>query len=194
MKYNTSSLLNDLQNRTETIIQKAVDSWQTFEEALMTFTTQKDKWSAVQCLAHLNSYGRYYLPQIEKAIQSKQKSEPSQSFKSSWLGNYFYQSMLPQVGNKKIKKMKSPKDHVPKTDINVAATIAEFIDQQEKILVLLEKARTINISQAKVPISIAKFVKLQLGDTFLFLIAHIERHVLQAQRMMQKSVHVSETV
>lgn len=34
----------------------------------------ENKWSLAQCLEHLNSYGRYYLLEIEKAIETaKQK-------------------------------------------------------------------------------------------------------------------------
>jgi hypothetical protein len=50
---------------------------------------------------------------------------------------------------------------------------------------LLERSREINLNKAKVPISIAKFIRLKLGDVFNFLIAHNHRHVLQAERALK---------
>jgi hypothetical protein len=181
----TTRLIADLEERTEALLIKAIQ-WQTLSNAAFSFSPSPEKWSAAQCLTHLNSYGNYYLPCIEKAIVENLKTEAKNEYKSTWLGNYFYQLMLPQQQGKKLKKMKSPKDHVPEANGNVAEVLAEFIDQLERLLVLLEKAKTINIAKAKVPISIAKFIKLQLGDVFLFVIAHIERHVLQAERMMDE--------
>jgi hypothetical protein len=184
---NTRTILTDLQKRTEVILNKAISEWQMASQEKLVFTSSVEKWSAVQCLMHLNSYGNYYLPAIEKAIETNKEFKPTDRFKSSWLGDYFYRSMLPASQGKKMKKMKSPKEHVPQANDNAAEVVAEFIDQLETLLLLLEKAKSVNISKVKVPISIAKFVKLQLGDVFLFLIAHIERHVLQAEVMLEIS-------
>jgi hypothetical protein len=66
--------------------------------------------------------------------------------------------------------------------------IAEFIEQQEKSLALLRKAKRVDLNKIRVPISIAKFIKLKLGDTFLFLVAHNYRHILQADRVLMQVV------
>ncbi len=52
------------------------------------------------------------------------------------------------------------------------------------LLVLVERFREINLNKAKVSISIAKFIRLKLGDVFNLLIAHNHRHVLQAGRAL----------
>ena len=92
--------------------------------------------------------------------------------------------MIPDRKGKKMKKMSSPKDHVPLVNLNSDEVISEFIEQQERLLSLLGKARQINLEKAKVPISIAKFLKLKLGDVFMFLIAHNHRHVLQVEKAL----------
>src|SRR6476469_2971369 len=107
MKYNTLNLIQELENRIESILVRAVSDWQTTDESGMTFSTNHSSWNALQCLMHLNSYGNYYLPAIEKTINTHKKSESLHSFKSTWLGNYFYVSMLPEQQGKKMKKMKS---------------------------------------------------------------------------------------
>ena len=53
------------------------------------------------------------------------------------------------------------------------------------MLQLLAAAATVDLNQVRVPISIAPWIRLKLGDTFLFVTAHIERDLLQAERAME---------
>jgi hypothetical protein len=152
-----------------------------------------EKWSATQCLMHLNSYGDYYLPAIANTIDEALNKHwlSTKEFKSSWIGNYFTELMLPKDAAGTVKKMKAPKDHTPLANNNSDAVIATFIDQQEELLQLLEKGRAIDLRKAKTPISISRLIKLPVGDTFRFLIAHNYRHILQAKRAIQ---HAKSTV
>ncbi len=184
MKYSSNLLLEDLYNQSEQVINKAISEWQQMPNIRLLAQPAPGSWSAIQCLEHLNSYGRYYLPAIEKAIDKASHTKPAILFKSSLLGNYFYKSMLPGSSGKPSNKMKSPKDHVPAVQLDAAKVLAEFISQLELLGRLLTRAGLIDINKARVPISIAKFIKLKLGDTFLFYIAHINRHVLQVERSL----------
>ena len=47
---------------------------------------------------------------------------------------------------------------------------------------LLNQAREVDLTKTKVPISLTRFIKLRLGDTFRFFVYHIERHILQAEK------------
>lgn len=184
--YLSNKLLNSLTGHTEAFLNKAVSEWQMLPHHKFGAKPAPEKWSANQCLMHLNSYGRYYLPQIEKAIKEaiEQQQEPSKQFKAGWLGNYFTEMMLTKTNGQPAKTMRSPKDHSPQTNDDSYEVIAEFIEQQEKLFALLQKAKSINLNKTRIPISIAKFIKLTLGDTFLFLIAHNHRHILQAERAL----------
>jgi hypothetical protein len=182
--YQSQQLLNKLQEQTEQFLTQAIGEWQMTKPSKLLRQPGENKWSAAQCLEHLNSYGRYYLAEMEAAIERARRSglEAKEEFKTGFLGNYFTQMMLPKEG--KQKKMKSPKDHQPVANLNADEVVREFIDQQERLIVLLEKARKINLGKARVPISIAKFIKLKLGDVFMFVVAHNHRHVLQAERAL----------
>jgi hypothetical protein len=186
MKYMTEQLLEDLHNQVEKQISKAISEWQQLPYDMLSASPGPGRWSAVQCLEHLNSYGRYYLPQVEKAIQQNQHKKPVQFFQSGWLGNYFYSLMLPQKDGKPSKKMKSPKNHQPDPLPDPAVVLYDFISQLETLGTLLQQANHINLNQVKVPISIAPFIKLKLGDVFLFYTAHISRHMAQAERALEE--------
>lgn len=183
--YQTKQLLNNLQQQTEQFLNKAINESQMASPSKLLRKRGKNEWSAAQCMEHLNSYGRYYLPAIEKAIVAAEEHnlQATKEFKSGALRNYFTKLMQPKEG--KQNKMKSPKDHQPTDDLDTDKVISEFIDQQERLLVLLEKAGNVDLNKTKAPISIAKFMKLQLGDIFNFLIAHNHRHVLQAERALK---------
>ena len=182
MKYATTSLLGDLYEQTEQTISKAIGEWQQLPSDYLTAQPGEGKWSAAQCLEHLNSYGRYYLPAMEKAISSATGTQPHPQFSSSWLGNYFYNLMRTDSRGMVKKKMKAPKDHRPTAHLNATHVLSEFISQQEHLLQVIVLAREVDLQKAKVPISIAKFIRLSLGDTFLFYITHIQRHEAQAER------------
>ncbi|RYF95847.1 MAG: DinB family protein [Chitinophagaceae bacterium] len=172
------SLLTHLENRVEAHLRTVTASFQNLSEEQLLKPSTSGGWSIAQCLEHLNSYGRYYLPAIEQRIQAA-KDSISPDFKSSWLGAYFTRLMEP---GKKSKAMKAPKEHVPPVHLDSAKVLAEFIDQQEMLLRLLHAAADKDLNQIRVPISIAKFIRLKLGDVFGFLVAHNERHIQQALR------------
>lgn len=188
--YLSQTLLDSLAEHTEAFLDKAVSEWQMLPHYQFASKPSADKWSANQCLAHLNEYGRYYLPLMEKAIDDfiQSKKNPAVSFKAGWLGNYFTGMMLNNADGTPVKKMSAPKAYSPEVNDDSFAVIAEFIEQQEKILLLLRKAKKTDMGAIRIPISIAKFIKLKLGDTFLFLIAHNYRHILQADRALKLSV------
>jgi hypothetical protein len=181
--YSTKKMISDLSAQTELFLHKAVSEWQTLPHHRFAYKASPGSWSANQCLAHLNSYGRYYLPLIEKALANA-ASAPTPLFTAGWLGNYFTQLMKPGNDGVPAKKMKAPKDHDPDNKTESHLVIAEFIEQQEKMLILLRKAEKVNLQDIKIPISIAKWIRLRLGDTFHFLIVHNYRHVLQAERAL----------
>ena len=141
----------------------------------------KDSWSVLECVEHLNLYGDYYLPEIKKQIISS-KNKQTTHFKSGILGNYFTNLMLPKS---KLKKMKTLNDKNPIGSSLDKEVLGRFIQQQQTILELLAKARTVNLTRTKTAISISKLIKLRLGDTFRFVIAHNQRHLLQAHNVLK---------
>lgn len=180
--YKREELLNELLNQTESILKNAIANWQLAPHSRFARKPSSEGWSANECLQHLNSYGRYYLPAMERALEKfPNATSPAEQFSPGWLGDYFTRLMLPGQDGKLKMKMKAPGDHTPKTIPESHLVISEFIDQQEKLLQLLTKARRADLNKRSVGISIAPFIKLKLGDVFMFLIAHLVRHTQQAE-------------
>ncbi|HRI59277.1 MAG TPA: DinB family protein [Saprospiraceae bacterium] len=193
MTHHTAQLLESLHQQTEQFLRKAIGEWQMLPPEALAAQPSPAQWSAAQCLEHLNIYGRYYLPAIEKAIQEAQQkgSHSAEHFNPGWLGDYFAKLMRPKPDGHLKSKMKAPKNAVPSANPDPRAMLAEFIDQQEKLLQLLAAAGTVNLNRVRIPISIAPWLRLKLGDTFLFFTAHIERHLLQAERAIASAEQTS---
>jgi hypothetical protein len=182
--YNTKRLLRELHEQTQNFLTEAISEWQLMPAELLLEQPAPGKWSAAQCLEHLNSYGRFYLPAIEHAISAarSQGQVAAASFTTGWLGNYFTNTMKPSAN---MKKMKAPKEHIPMVELDAVKVVSEFIDQQEKLLQLLDAASHVDLNKARVPISIAKFIRLKLGDVLLFVVAHNQRHIVQAGKAIE---------
>ncbi len=172
-------LIEQLENRIELHLKESIELFQNLHERVLLHPASNGGWSIAQCLEHLNSYGHYYLPAIKKELSTQQSNHPNLVFKSSMLGSYFTQLMEPK---EKMMKMKATKNHSPATDLDAYAVVAEFIAQQEELLSLLKQSIEVDMNAIRIPISIAKFIRLRLGDVFQFLIAHNHRHILQAKR------------
>lgn len=137
-----------------------------------------ESWSALECVQHLNLYGAYYLPAIQKALETdKGPFEPV--FKSGWLGNYFAESMLPKD---KLNKMKTFKDKNPIHSALDRTCLDVFEDQIYRMVKLLEQSGKAGLMRIRIPVTISRWIRLRLGDTFRFVINHQQRHLEQALR------------
>jgi DinB superfamily len=145
----------------------------------LNFKRRAEEWSVLECIEHLNLYGDFYLPELEKQILAQEQNPEATVFKSGTIGNYF--TNLMQVKNGKLKKMKSPKDKNPIGSTLSPTTLDRFLKQQEKLKSLLLQAKKIDLTKARTSISLTNLIRLRLGDTFRFFVYHIERHVAQAK-------------
>ena len=118
-------LLQELQELTEKNRQQAIQFLELQDEELST-RIHRENWNILECLEHLNRYGTFYIPEIGNRIQAS-KHKRSESFKSSWLGNYFAESMLPK---EKLDKMQTFKSMNPINADLDRTVIDTFIDQQ----------------------------------------------------------------
>jgi hypothetical protein len=179
-KVDKIQLIESLENEVEKHLQLVIHTFQNLNEAALLQIPENGGWSIAQCFEHLNSYGRYYLPQIKNALAKYPENSPGSTFKSTWLGGYFTKMMLPTNTN----KYKAFKDHIPAINLDAHAVLAEFIEQQETLLSYLKQSRKADLDKIRIPISISKWIRLKLGDVFQFIIAHEERHLLQAKRVL----------
>jgi hypothetical protein len=181
MQINADQLITEMISITE----RATSTARKFKEltiSQLNYKKDPEQWSILECIEHLNLYGDFYLPKIERQILAHKTANPPATFKSGIIGNYFANLMMVKQG--KLKKMKSPKDKNPSGSQLSVTTIERFLKQQELLKLLLLQARDVDLTRTKTAISLTRLIKLRLGDTFRFFVYHIERHVLQAGKLV----------
>jgi hypothetical protein len=175
----TATLLATLENQVEIHLREAVAIFQNLPIDILLRPSPTGGWSIAQCLDHLNSYGNFYIPHFKKGIDRKRNIPASDTFKSTWFGNYFTRMMHPDTGKKKFRALKN---YTPSPILDARRVIAIFIEQQETMLGLLNESRSANLNTIRIPLSLTRLVTFKLGDAFQFLIAHNERHMRQAKQ------------
>jgi hypothetical protein len=190
-KYNSTALLNQLQADVRQLIADAT-LLKMQDPGDLLQQPAPGKWSVIQVLEHLNSYGNYYLLEIERSLG--QDNPSNEFFKPGWLGNYFTRLMKPSEDGMIKNKMQAPKNHRPSKFPDAFPVLNTFIEQQHYLLQLLEAAKIKNIETIRVPISISRLIKLKLGDTFRFLIAHEQRHFVQIANSLKQVKELSGQV
>ena len=163
---------------------ESIKKFKTCSSSNLNYKNSLTEWSILECLEHLNLYGDFYLPEIEKTLFDGSQKIDNPVFNSGFIGNYFANLMKTKNGS--IKKMKTTKDKDPMNSILTVTTIDRLLKQLERLRILLNQLRTANLTKLKTAISLSKFIKLRLGDTLRFFVYHIERHILQAQKITIK--------
>ena len=187
MKTTTQNLIEDLISRTKENLNTATQFMELPVEALNHKETP-EKWSALECIEHLNRYGNFYIPEIDQRLKAS-NHQPKEVFKSGWLGNYFAKSMLPQG-----QKMKTFAAMNPSGSDLDKSVIEHFISHQHDLLQLLDRARKADLGRIRTSITISKWITLKLGDTFRVVIYHNQRHIEQALRAVRQHEEFSMVV
>ncbi len=187
-KFKSEELIDQLQSDVRQII-AAAEHLKQADPVKLSYCAEEGYWSVAQVLEHVNMYNRYYLPAIEKSMVHITRDTNAWFLPGFW-GNYFTQMMMPKNVYEVRNKMKASKHYVPEKSVNIEAVLTEFFEHQHKLLQLLDIARRRNLNAIKISVSISKLVRLKLGDTFRFLVAHEQRHMIQARNAI-KAVGVS---
>lgn len=178
MKVNAEELISDLTRRVQDQIIE-VENFKILPPEELNRRTSPNSWSILECIEHLNLYGDYYLPEIEKRIKNN-NTTPDPLFESGVIGDYFAKMMLPR---EKLNKMKTFRDKNPLGSKLDKQVLQRFLDQQKKMLELLKASKGVSLNRTKTSLSLTRFLKLKLGDTFRVVIYHNERHIQQAKKV-----------
>lgn len=143
-----------------------------------------DAWSALDCVEHMNLFYDDYLPRVEAAVQRATPSEKP-TYSPGFFGQKMIDSLRPQQGKRRMK-IKTFKKMTPATDNKPPeAVFTAFFRHHAHLETLLAQAASLNWNRAKVASAIGPMLRFKLGDCFRLLLAHTERHLLQAQEAME---------
>jgi len=145
-----------------------------------------EDWSIADCVEHLNEFCVYYIPQLELVVEKgiQQNILPEENFSSNQMGTEAIMSVHPQ----NLPTMKTM-GHFHGRDMggeNNNLVIQNYMDFQNRLLIVLEKAQKTSLTQILVPVKNRKEWQLQLGDCLQYLIGHQILHSLQAIKLHEQ--------
>jgi DinB superfamily len=181
--YSSRSFLEQRIAETESIVGELRRLSDIYTHEMFLVRPYEAGWSAAQVIEHLNSYNRFYLPAIWHALGKTPLPKPREKFQAGWLGAYFANLMMPASKGSVQKKMQSPRDHRPSPALDTARVLDEFFLGEKQLLEQLHASFMTDIGALRIPVSISPLIRLKLGDTFHFLIAHQLRHLEQVKRV-----------
>ncbi|AMR28911.1 hypothetical protein A0257_18605 [Hymenobacter psoromatis] len=146
-----------------------------------------DKWSAAQCLEHLNIVGGYYLPSLKVCLRLAQASGSTAGarVRSGWLGRYFTATAQRNngLGDNLLRR---PKQFAP-TGVRLTGTVVEAFNRQlDELLRLLLLARQVDAGAVRIPNPLYPWLRLRLTDVLEALVTHIQRYVKQAEQVTKE--------
>jgi hypothetical protein len=180
----TTDLLNQFKTQTRSIISTVESKFSTLPDDQLNFKPEAKRWSILECFEHLNLYNQYYLSSAEWAAD-KATSASVQEMKYTWIGKKSIAMMHPT----NVKKQKTFKHMIPAKSHLTRDVLATFLNDQQRILRLIERATLVNVTKSAVPVEFFKLLKMNIAETIEFILVHEERHLHQAERASkQKSL------
>ena len=143
-----------------------------------------EAWSALDCVEHMNLFYDDYLPRVEAAVQQAAPSSNA-TYSPGFFGKKMIASLRPQQGKRRMK-IKTFKKMTPHTDDKSPDPVfAAFFQHHAHLEELLSRGASLDWNGAKVASAIGPILRFKLGDCFRLLLAHTERHLLQAQEALE---------
>ena len=73
-----------------------------------------------------------------------------------------------------------------RSNIDSVMVLKRFLAFQEDTLQIIEELKNMNLKKPKLITAAGPLVKMSIGDALHFMIAHNQRHILQAHKVLQK--------
>jgi hypothetical protein len=181
--YRRQGLITELSDRIE-LFKAGSQPFLRLSDEQLSFAPAPGTWSIAEIFDHLNRsneiYIRYILSRITLAPDT-----PTEEFRSSWLGEMAYEKIVPRPDGS-IFKMKSARSVIPIKPIeDVRETLHGFHRTCDALDDIVRHAATKDLRRIRIPFHFIPYLYFGLGETLRFLVAHNERHLLQAQRVAQ---------
>jgi hypothetical protein len=144
-----------------------------------------NRWSAAECVEHLNLTSRAYIPLLRRALETAPRTprDATRHYRRDFLGWLFSRLVgpLPRFGKIRIGRVKTPPSFVPKDMPDRAEAIAEFDRLQADLLALTRLAEGFPLDQMMIVSPFGGRVKYNVYSALRILPRHQDRHLGQAE-------------
>ena len=140
-------------------------------------------WSAGECVVHLNTMAKDYLPRLEAAVADPDAPRGTSPFRYGWAGRQFVKAVTP--GSRALPTapaMKPPRAEGHRSEIDRDRAVSRFTSDIDRFLAVVDAADGLDLARIKLRSPFAWFIKFPLGVFLEAMGQHSLRHVLQAER------------
>jgi len=177
----TSEYLHKLSEKVGYFKSEVCSILNSLEDYQLQWKPSSDSWSIVECMDHVVSFNKQYLPQLKEKVELGYSPErsPSTPYRSTYYGNMMAGAVSPDS----IYKLKSSPSSQPQLK-----TVSEICSETESMInqsvLILEKASGCDLNNILVVSADDQMVKMPLGDKLNFLVEHQLRHLKQIKRVI----------
>jgi len=142
-----------------------------------------DRWSVAQCIDHLNATARVYLPVLDEGISDaiRRGLYGPGPYRYNLVGRLHVWLMQPNSRVRgKARRAFYPALNRPRQEI-----MAAFRAYQVQYVDRLRQANGLDLARARAASPVVNWLPMPLGSAFALLIAHEERHLAQARRVIE---------
>lgn len=143
---------------------------------------QAETWSLAQCLEHMRLFLQGCLPLLAKAAQKgKPLAKAQNHFSTGFWAEYQLARVQLSADNRPAYPAHSPKAWQPSPQ--TLPNFPALFDAWAELLGWLQKAAYLPLAQIKLRLPGLGPLRIHLGNALHWLSLHLERHVVQAQRI-----------
>jgi len=187
-----NDFLDQRRDETNVIIDTVAKEFGGIDQTLFCVKPSHDKWSIAECFQHLNLTLNIYMAQMVELVKKVEKyPRRNEIFNLSFVGKMAVKSMTPKPDNSLTIKMKTfgklepQQSNGEKTEI-----LDEFNAHQQNTLEVIKGLRYMSLTKPKITTAIGPLLKMRIGDALHFMVAHNQRHIVQAQNVLKNITQV----
>ncbi len=177
--------LQKLTHELETVTADARREFNNLSAEQLNWKPGAEAWSIGQCLDHLITTNRHFFTDLDQIISGEKKKTLWESL--PLLPTLFGRIVVNATNPKTARKVKSPKIFAPASSSVDASIVEKFIEHQGEVASKLKALEKVDARKVKVTSPITKFVAYSLLDACTIMVNHEQRHVEQAQRVLESS-------
>jgi len=144
-----------------------------------------DRWSAADCVEHLNLTSRAYLPRLRDAAARAREigGDPRKHYRRDPLGWFMSMMIGPlhHLGKFKVVRIKTTPPFVPKGGQSPSQLLSEFVRLHADLVTLIRSADGMALDDVKIISPFGERMKYSAYSALVIVARHEHRHIDQAE-------------
>lgn len=146
------------------------------------YKPKPDKWSVGECIEHLNLSTGAYLKIMRALIKEADLQTTGEYDKGTMMGRIMLWALRKPGG-----RFPAPKSFMPKEGEYNPNSVRDAFDRQiARLRQTLEECEGLALGSINMPWPVFRLIKLSLAQAFELQILHTDRHLKQAERVIQR--------